>query len=224
MVAIIDDNARQRERLADFVKSRSFEPLVFEQQLGSIEMTVMEARERGASYAVCDHRLFEGNYARFFGAQAVAAFYDARVAPVLVTGWENDDVETSIRLYRQKIPSLLHSKDASPQRLELELEKSGREVIEGVVAVEREPCPAILSVTDILRRGGEAVVRAIVSQWHPTEEVGFPLAMVPQGLREAAQPGRFLYADVNVDATSAEDLFFVNFSLPNEKDVEAAFT
>ena len=181
------------------------------------------------NYAVCDHRLFELDYARFYGAEAVAGFYDSRsIAPVLLTGYEDEDAETSIRRYRRKIPSLLHAKDVSPNRLMSGLRDAQREAIEGIVRPERQSCPAVMTVTDMvsaeMRDGQEAVVRVIVAQWNPEEPVGFPLSMVPEQIRKAVVPGAFLYADVNVDAHRQEDLFFENFSLPDPDDVQAADT
>lgn len=226
IVAIIDDDARNRDRLADYVRSRNFEPLVFPLKLASVEMLVRSVKEKGAAYAICDHRLFEADYASFFGAAAVAGLYDShQVAPLLVTGYENDDSETSIRIYRRKIPVLLHSTEVTPDSLMAGLLCSRQEVVEGVISPDREPCPAILTVTQILPHKNEgSIVKVIIAQWDSQTEVGFPISMMPIQIRNALRPGSFLYADVNVDAQRAEDLYFFNFVLPEPNDVHVAAT
>jgi len=212
-----------RERLASFVRSKGFEPAVFSGRLSSVPSLVSGARERGTGYAVCDHRLFEGHYARFTGAEAVAGFYDTKaIAPVLVTGYEKEDAETSIRMHRRKVPALLHSTELTPDRLVDTLMAAEREAVQGILPAEREPCPAVMSITELIPAGREKIVRVVIAQWDPQHEVGFPLSMVPASFHHAVRPGAFLYADVNVDAPRQEDLFFENFSLPNPADVQAA--
>jgi hypothetical protein len=223
VVAIVDDNERMRERFADFVRAKGFEPFVFEGRLNSVSSLVSEAKRQGAVYAVCDHRLFERNYATFFGAEAVAGFYDSHlIAPLLVTGYENADSETTIRVHRRKIPSLLHSRDVTPDTIANGLNAARLETIEGLLPPEREPCPAIMSVTDLLPQTRDTLVRVIVAQWRPDAEVGFPLSMIPDAMRCHVRAGSLLRAEINVDAARAEDLYFVNFSLPNADDVKKA--
>ncbi len=63
-----------------------------------------------------------------------------------------------------------------------------------------------------------------MSQWNATQEVGFPLDLVPKELQVAVQPGNMLIAEVNIEAARQEDLFFDKFELPNPNVLEKAKT
>lgn len=226
IVAIVDDDELMRERYADFVLSKNFEPLIFKNRLPSIEMLVHEAKAGGASYVVCDHRLIEkGRYATFLGAEAVARFYDShQIAPLLVTAYETLDSEMSIRPHRRKIPMLLHRSQVTPDTLIKGLSYALEEAVERRISKERKPHSAILTITDIVAKGKDQVVRVVITQWDPHTDVGFPLSMMPPEIQIAIRPGDFLYADVNVNALRSEDLYFDNFRMPNQDDVRAAAT
>jgi len=165
---------------------------------------------------VCDHRLFErGSYATYNGAAAVAASYRSGRGGVLVTAWEREDAELSIREHRRWIPVLIHATELKRTVLEEALLQADREARQHLPVRQRVPYRTIMTVTSLVSSGGKQVVKVVMSQWNPNLEVGFPISMLPQGMRAAAVPGNMLIAQVNLEAERPEGLFFDSFELPD---------
>lgn len=72
-----------------------------------------------------------------------------------------------------------------------------------------------MTVSSLHSRGDSKVVKVMMSQWDATQEVGFPLDLVPKKLQAAVKPGAFLIAEVNIDAERQEELYFDKFELPD---------
>ena len=174
-----------------------------------------------ARFALCDHRLSEGHYARFSGAEAVAKCNLARFPAVLTTRYQRSDVETSIRRWRRWIPRLVASSELSPPNLHDAFHACEREVVDAVVPLERRGYRAVLTIKDIIPKSDDKVVKVVITQWNPREQVGFPISMLSVALRSRVEIGMFLLATVNTAAESADDLFFENFELPHPDDVKA---
>src|SRR5712671_4946160 len=106
-IAIIDDDADSRDTFASSARAAGYDPKIFAERYRTIDMLLEQARKFRVKYALCDHRLNERPYASFYGAEAVARFYDVGIPAVLVTSYQRSDTETSIRPYRRRIPRLL---------------------------------------------------------------------------------------------------------------------
>jgi len=225
-IAILEDNADNRERWTDMVRSGGAEPVPVPSPAPPITGLERYLEELKASLVMCDHRLFERNYATYYGAEAVADSYRNGRGGVLVTDYEKDDAELSIRRYRRWIPALVRALDLKLTVLESALLQADREVREKVVSRERVPHRTIMTVRGVVPKGGEKVVRVMMSQWDPKSEVGFPLDKLPERVRPVVAPGQILIAQVNIEASRAEDLFFEEFELPDPdvlKNAEALF-
>jgi FixJ family two-component response regulator len=218
-IAIIDDDPDSRATYAASARIAGFNPYCCEQRFRRVEEVLDEANGHRARFALCDHRLTEGHYARFTGAEIVARFYDAGIPAVLVTSYLRSDVETTIRPFRRRIPRLLSG--ISPDSLRAALEACKEEVVDHEIPMERRGCRAVLSVKELSPRGNETVVRVRITQWSTTDLAGFPLSMVPDEIRTQVKVGAFLFATVNTGAVSADDLFFEDFQLPHPDDVKA---
>src|ERR1051325_497161 len=70
----------------------------------TVQQLLETARVEKARFALCDHRLSEGRYARFNGAEAVARCNQASFPAVLTTRYQRSDIDTSIRRWRRWIP------------------------------------------------------------------------------------------------------------------------
>ena len=220
IVAIVDDRKINRERQADYLRDKGFEPHIITVHLKSIPTLLLLVNQAKAMYALCDHRLNEGDFANFFGAEAVAAFYDNHVvSPVLYTAYRRDYLETSIRRYRRKIPAMVHYEDMNADTLEAGFLSSHREVVEGIIPKDRQPFPTLMKVLDIFQEGDETIVKVVVPQWDPSQQLGFPLTMLPSEMQSSIHIGSFLRGNVNVDAKVPEDIFFEDFSFPHPEDL-----
>jgi hypothetical protein len=134
----------------------------------------------------------------------------------LVTAYEKADAELSLRRFRRCIPALIRSpEELGRANLQAALLLADREVREKQPAKERIPHRTIMTVQRIEPHGEHKVVKVIMSQWSSTEEVGFPLKMVPKKFEAGVKPGKLLIAQVNIEAARSEDLFFDEFELPD---------
>jgi len=215
-VAILEDYPVNRDRLSDLVRSSGYVPIpVSPKAPALIDFDAFLINE-SISMILCDHRLYEkGDYANYTGAQAVAKCYQSGRGGVLVTGYENDDAELSIREYRRWIPSLIHGTELDRKTLTSALANADKEVRHNLIATQREPYRTVMTVTNLIQKGETTIVKVVMGQWDPNTEIGFPIHMLPSLMRPQAVPGNLLIAQVNLLAERPEDLFFDNFQLPD---------
>ena len=215
-VAILEDDPTNRDRLSSLISMSEGIPLPVAPPAPTIgDLEAFFAREQ-VTMLVSDHRLSErGKYAAYCGAAAVAVAYRSGRGGVLVTAYESADAELSIRQYRRWIPVLIHAAtDLKASVLESALKEADSEVRQHLPTAQRVPYRTIMTVKSLIQKGGETVVK-VVGQWDPTVEVGFPLHMLPEGMRSVASPGNMLLAQVNIEAEQPEDLFFDKFEVPD---------
>jgi hypothetical protein len=216
-LAIVDDDRNHRTMLGLKVKLAGFVPVPLEQAYPSVADLLENIRRKRVFGALCDHRLREGNYAGFDGAEAVAALYDRRKPAILVTDYGRVDADGSIRAFRRRIPVLLPTSEALPDCIAQGLEACEREVIKHEIPIHRRPRRALVMIDEVVGNSSARQVIAFVPQWEPNEAVRFPESIVPVRLRSELKKGRFLIALVNTDAELNEDLFFENFELPPDE-------
>jgi hypothetical protein len=165
---------------------------------------------------ISDHRLFEHHdYATYCGAQAVAESYRLGVGGIVLTAYERNDADDSLRRSRRWIPALLHSRELTTDSLKDALIRADIEVRQHRVPPDRIPHRTIMTVQGIEPHGDSKVVKVMMSQWDSKQEVGFPLDLVPKKFQAAVKPGKLLIAEVNIEAERQEDLFFDKFELPD---------
>ena len=222
-VAVFEDNDRKRDRLCGLVKlCHGIAVPVTGRAPGLKALPEFYASEK-IQLLVCDHRLFEhGDYASYFGAQAVAESYHLGVGGIVLTAYGKNDADDSLRRNRRWIPALVHSTELTPVTLQAALLQADREVREHLPSTERIPHRTIMTVRHIEPHGATKVVKVIMSQWSAEQEVGFPLDLVPVKFRSAVKPGKMLIAQVNIEAARQEDLFFDQFELPNDNVLKKA--
>src|SRR5262245_30183403 len=116
-VLIVDDDQESRRSYELTARAAGFRAKMVLGPVRSVEQLLETATKERARFALCDHRLSEGHYARFSGAEAVAKCNLARFPAVLTTRYQRNDVETSIRRWRRWIPRLVASSELSPPNL-----------------------------------------------------------------------------------------------------------
>lgn len=215
-VAVLEDNDQRREQLCGLVKLCRGVPVPSVGRAPDLGVLPDYFKQERIELLVSDHRLYErGDYATYCGAQAVAESYRHGVGGIVLTAYEPNDADNSLRLSRRWIPELLHSKELTRDTLGAALLKADREVREHQVPMERIPHRTIMTVKRIEPRGASKVVKVMMSQWDAEQEVGFPLDLVPKKFQAAVKPGNMLIAEVNIEAARQEDLYFDKFELPN---------
>lgn len=223
-VAIVNDDERDCDVWSFQVAEAGYEPHIVRRPgnrpFRSIEELAHEL-EQYATFAVVDHRLSPKGLAQFTGAAMVAALYDRRlIAPLLVTTWEKQDADTTIRLHRKKVPILLSAQDFDddPQVIQECFMASAREVRDGEVPPERRAWRTAVEIEECDTKSRIKVVDVLVPGWNSEAKVTFPLDLIKPELRDFAVPGQVFFALVNTGAERDEDLFFSDFELAPEPD------
>lgn len=212
-VAVVDDDPSQAEVMSELLRDAGYEPVILPHRFDRVEELVGEIRQR-AGAAICDHRLQPRGFARFYGAEAVAALTKECIPSLLVTQYIID-ADVSIRLWRQYVPVLLPRDDANPDRIIQGINECVQE-IRGEFLSSRRPWRALIQVDEVSQESGERVVDAHVPSWNPHQAVRFPAALIPPPLQSNLARGVCLFAKVNIGASRAEDLYFFDFeSAPN---------
>lgn len=170
---------------------------------------------------LCDHRLQNNGFARFFGSELVAKLSEQRIPSVLITQFTETDADTSIRLYRKKIPALLKRADLTLENLSISIIQSQSELA-GNITPTRKPYRTLLRITNLTNADSRDVVDVFVPGWNPHSAVRFPTDLITDiSIREkiknhfqsdshSSGPIR-LFAQINIGAENAEDLFFDQF-------------
>jgi len=77
----------------------------------------------------------------------------------------------------------------------------------------------LIRVEDVRGEGDDKIVNAVVMGWgggYPDQIIHFPLALVPQEIREKVSQNSYLLAKVNIGAREAKDLVFEDIELAPE--------
>jgi hypothetical protein len=217
-VAIFEDNSTNRERLSDMVTRCGGVAVPVGGPAPRLSVLRSYFKSERIHNAIFDHHLsHHGDYADYYGAQGVAESYRSGVGAILVTAFEASDAELSLRRYRRQIPALIRSpEDLDRKNLQAALLLADSEVRGKHPPRERIPHRTIMTVKRIESLGSIDVVKVVMSQWNASQEIGFPMDLIPARFRAAVMPGKFLIAEVNIEAARQEDLFFDNFELPND--------
>lgn len=223
--AIINDDESDQYTWRLQIEEAGYLPYVVQRPSGRGFETVEELAqevESHARFAVFDHRLSPKGFAQFTGAQVVATLYDRKqTAPLLVSGFEKMDAETTIRMYRQKVPVLISSGEFSrddPETIRACFDTCGRELWQGEVPLTRRTLRTIVQIEERTFDSGIEVVDAFVPGWNTEDRVRFPLNLIDPTMRSRAQPGQRFFAWVNTGAERDEDLFFSDFEITPDPD------
>ncbi len=218
-VGVVDDDPSHREFLTMQARLAGYEPTPLEAELPGIEDLVQVIRREQLHGALCDHRLQEGNYAGFFGAAAVAALYDLLIPAVLVTDYVGPDINTVIRQYRSRIPTLIRTSDLRPEGIREGFDACERELTQRQVPITRRTRRCFVVVDDIEEMHGGRGLTVHVPRWKEHEAIVLPEVLIPENIRTNIKKGSTLIASVNTEARQSEDLFFEDFEAVPDEDL-----
>ena len=226
-VAVVDDISRYAVTAAGIAEEAGLVPSIITSGVygpfGHTGQLVEQVRDLNCDAVICDHRLSQVPFAAFTGAEFVAELYSMGIPGVLLSTFSAIDRDTSIRLHRARIPSLLGRNDLDPDHILYGLSLCDDE-LKGRIVPERRPRRTLVRVVDVISEGGEPVVDAILHTWNPSEAIRFPLRIIEdqqicRSLTTAFDGELRLFAKVNVGCQNESDLFFHEFELAPEPDV-----
>lgn len=226
-VAVVDDIMGQAETTAGIAEEARLVPSIISEADGAfqyIQQLLKHIEDSECSAVICDHRLSQTGFASFTGAQFVASLYDQSMPAVLLSTFTAIDGDTSIKLHRARIPSLIPRKDLDPHRIMVGLKLSERELA-GNISPARRPWRTLVRIEGISQEGDIPVADAIVHTWNPDLAIRYPLALIEDSsIRQqlsinCSWPVR-LFAEVNVGCEEANDLFLRSFEWAPEPNVK----
>jgi hypothetical protein len=208
-VAIVDDNKDERDLKSIQLRGVGLDPYPIPGSFHHVD-ELLKVVTSVAELIVCDHYLQPGNYASFYGANAVACLYDLKHPAVLITQYLDQDCDFSIRPLRRKIPVVLRKEDATPEQILHGLSVAWNEH-QGIVIPERQACRTLIRVSRIQTVSNQLFVDVDIPTWHDYHPIRFPASLLPLELRENLVVDQLLVARVNTGAAAAEDLYLDEF-------------
>ena len=226
-VAVVDDVVHYAETAAGMAEEAGLIPSIISETDGKYEFThqlLERVRESNCSAVICDHRLSQTKFASFTGAEFLSELYQVSIPGVLLSTFSAIDGDTSIRLHRARIPSLIGREELDPNQLLQGLRRCEDELA-GVIAPERRLTRAIVRIVGVSADSDVPVAEAIVHSWNPEYAVRFPLELIEDlQIRELLIPNLSgelrLFAEVNVGCRDDTELFFRAFELAPEPNVD----
>ena len=227
-VAVVDDREGQAETAAGIAEEADLVPSIFSETAGTFDSTDQLLKlvySDGCDAVICDHRLSQTGFASFTGAEFVANLFREGIPGVLLSTFSAIDSETSIKLHRAEIPSLIDRSALDPDELLTALRRCESELA-GQVAPERRLSRTLVRIESTSSESEIPVLDAIVHTWDPNHAVRFPLDLIEDpDIRDAfttshRTPTR-LFARVNIGCRSESELYFRDFEWAPEPEVSA---
>ena len=226
LVAVIDDIIEQAETIAGIAEEANLVPSIISERDGAFQdphqlLEFVQASDCTA--VICDHFLSHREFASFTGAEFVAIAYDKSLPAVLLSTFSAIDGETSIKLHRARIPSLITRNDLDPRKIINGLQRSARELA-GDIAPERRPWRTLVRIEGVSIEGKTSFAEAIVHTWKPDLAIRYPLALIEdehikQHLMDNVNWPVRLIAEVNIGCDDANDLYLQSFEWAPEPNV-----
>lgn len=228
-VAVIDDDAGLAESTAGIAEEASLVPSIISEAESGFQrphqlLDFVQASDCTA--VICDHRLSPKGLASFTGAEFVASAYDKSLPAVLLSTFAAIDGDTTIKLHRARIPSLLPREELDPHTIMDGLKRSESELA-GQVVSERKTWRTLVRIESVSKDLEAPAADAVVHTWKPQQAARFPLAIIEEeSIRQYLMdndnwPVR-LFAEVNIGCNKPYDLFLHSFEWaprPNIQDL-----
>lgn len=225
-VAIVDDTLSAREELAETLEIVGFEPFIVENYWTEIN-SLVEHIQANSQAVICDHRLSDRGLASFTGAELMPSLYKNKFPSLLITQYTDQDINDSIRKYRDKIPIVLKREelidlydiDTIGNKIKKGLETCSQE-FQNIMSSTRRPHRTFIHIVNI----NNGLVDAFVPSWNPYHAVSFPVSLIPDEFssniesRLKQKEDTWLIACVNTGAEKADDLYFTKFEAAPELD------
>ena len=226
-VAIVDDTQSARETLAETLEMVGFEPFVVENSWTEIN-SLVEHIQANSQAVICDHRLSDSGLASLFkGAELMPLLYKNKFPSLLITTFIDQDINDSIRKYRDEIPVVLerdelvgiYDIDTIGNKIKRGFETCSQE-FQGILSSVRRPHRTLVNIASV----SNGLIDAFVPSWNPYHAVSFPVSLIPDELflkvksRFEQKTDNWLIACVNTGAEKAGDLYFTKFEAAPELD------
>lgn len=222
-IVIVDDDLESRETLAVVAEDVGFEPQIITGRYGNKKDELIEdILSLGAEGVISDHRLQNYQMASFYGADLLASLYDHNIPSVLITQFYDEDADTTIRQFRDKLPAVIGRGTQSGETFKNLLEFSQRELATAR-DITRKPHRALIRLDDCSTHVQEGILKGIITNWDANVAVKFPISIVPNEvlMSLAKQEQAHISAFVNIGAKNQKDIFITDIhSMPSFEEID----
>lgn len=168
---------------------------------------------------ICDYNLKTKNYSSVNGDEVCVGLYKSNIPAVLCTRFDGS-LPSPIRKNRRYIPTVVAPSELDAEILRAALSVCAEELV-GKFTKERKPYRAVLRIEggECYEGAGILVLNLVVPSWNPshlfTMEIdasagaAYDLALESVASGEVAR----MFADVNLDAETVDDLFVSEWRL-----------
>lgn len=205
-VCIIDDNADARYVWSLVIVDSKLNPIQQDKRVTNINDYIPILQKFDA--IVTDHHLKTGNYFPVNGAEIVSMCYDFKIPSILVTRYDDENIMDEVHRYRDKIPVILTQENYDTDTLRHGLEICINE-FNGKLIQERKLWRTYIRADDVDKTHAYLSIPA----WNPHKIVSINRNLIPHKVSEKLQPDTKLFAQVNIGASDAIDLYFKNWEL-----------
>lgn len=207
-VGVIDDYEDSRNSLSWIVEDASMQPILQDQSVAEDELrNYLDTLSTKFDAVVTDHHLRRvSSYFPIDGAQLVAECYNKAIPSLLVTRYEQAEIQ-EIRKFREKIPVVLTPDEYDVTALVAGFEKCINE-FNGQITSERKSWRTLVRIDDIT--DGRNVF-VIIPAWNSQEAVAINMDSLPPDLQLKVKPDMRLFAKVNIGSEDPNELFLTGW-------------
>lgn len=205
-VVVVDDDAEVREQYGYPFDEMGLKAIYEPGPLRSAA-EMMEKFLASADALICDFHLRVRSYSPYNGDQLVALANSMHLPALLCSSYDDADI-TVLRSKRQFIPELLRPSTYGPDTIARGLLLCIQESA-GQYAIARRPWRTLVRVVELEKPGGYFYV--VVPGWNSEQKIRTYFEDVPEDVRPLIEPGRRLFAQVNIGAENSDELYFYNW-------------
>lgn len=205
-VCIIDDSAEARYGWSLVIEDSKLNAIQQDERVANIDEYIPFLKKFDA--VVTDHHLKTGNYFPVNGAEIAYRCYDYKIPTLLVTRYDDERVVDEVRKYRHKIPVILTQENYDPDTLRRGLEICINE-FNGKLIQERKLWRTYIRIDDV----DETHAYLSIPAWNPHKVVSINRKLIKPEISNKLQPDTKLFAQVNIGASDAIDLYFKHWEL-----------
>ena len=229
-IAIVDDEEKARRQLAETLELVGFETFIVENSFDEVD-TLVQHIQQNAQAVICDYQLSTHGLASFKGSELMPSLYTSKFPAILITQYNEHEINDSIRKYRDKIPVILERHDLIAlydinivaDKINKSFETCEQE-FQGIMSSARRPHRTLVHIVDIITDSGEEFVKVFVPSWNRHHAVRFLASQIPDALLTNVKlqlkksNDSWLIARVNTEAEKSDDLYFILFESAPELD------
>lgn len=206
-IKIVEDDASNRESLAEIVADANFVPVLENGPLPDLsDFTAAAIADTDAF--IFDHHLKQSQYAPFDGAEAVAFLYK-KCPSLLCTQWSKADID-GMRFYRRYVPALIPTDELDPSTIAEKIEVCINEFKDKFLP-SREPVRTIVRIESVDFEQKPPIVYGVLPSWNPRQVIRFPISVITEKLRQYVRPDERFFVHVNLGAEDEAELYFDGF-------------